>query len=140
MKGFRYAIMALGGFCLGWGAQSVMGIAMRKSANSRFLSESELTLKSTRAAIARFQAREKRFPKGPAELLLKGDLQASSMPVESMRKGAQWVPAWDGQGGFVYLSASGQVFINADVSREKFFRSDWKRVLEGGMFPKGKIY
>lgn len=140
MKGFRYAIMALAGFCLGWGLHSVVGIGMRKSANSRFLSESEITLKSTRAAVARFRDREKRFPGGLGELLAKGDLDAANVPIEAMRKGARWVSAWDGDGGFVYLSGTGELFLNADISREKLLRADWKRVLEGDMFPKGKIF
>jgi hypothetical protein len=140
MKGIRYAIMFLAGFCVGWGAQSLMGIAMRKSANSRFLSESELTLEGLRAGIARFKASEKRFPKNVQELVAKGEINPSDPPVESMQRGARWVSVWDGEGGFVYLSGTGEVYLNADVSREKFFHADWKRVLEGDLFPKGKIF
>lgn len=139
MKAFRYGILVLGGFCLGWGAQSVMGIGIRKAANSRFLSESEMTLKAARAAIGRFRARDKRYPKGPGELFAKGDLDPANPPVEFMHKSPRWAAEWDGEGGFVYSSATGEVYLNADVSREKFFRSDWKRVFEGGLFPKGKI-
>jgi hypothetical protein len=139
MKGFRYGILILAGFCVGWGAQSVMGIGIRKAANSRFLSESGATLTLARQAVAAFRAREGRFPKGPGELFAKGDLNPADPPVESMHKGARWAPEWDGEGGFVYLSGTGELYLNADVSREKFFRSDWKRVFEGGMFPKGKI-
>jgi hypothetical protein len=140
MKGIRYAIMFVAGFCMGWGAQSLMGIAMRKSANSRFLSESELTLETLRARIASFKAKEKRFPKGIDELVAKGYVSPSDPPVESMQRGARWVPEWDGDGGFLYLSSTGEVYLNADVSREKFFRVDWKRVLDGDLFPKGKIF
>jgi hypothetical protein len=140
MKGIRYAILLVAGFCLGWGAQSLMGIAMRKSANSRFLSESELTLKAARGKVASFKAREKRFPAGVGELVAKGYLDAADMPIESMHREARWVGEWDGDGGFVYLSSTGELYLNADVSREKFFRSDWKRVLDGDLFPKGKIF
>ena len=96
MKGIRYAILLVAGFCLGWGAQSLMGIAMRKSANSRFLSESELTLKAARGKVASFKAREKRFPAGVGELVAKGYLDAADMPIESMHREARWVGEWDG--------------------------------------------
>lgn len=140
MKGFRYGILLIAGFCLGWGAQSGAGIAMRKSSNSRFISESEISLKVARSAVEAFRAREKRFPKSAAELFAKGDLDPLDPPAESWHRGARWSPAWDGEGGFVYLSATGQVYLNADVSREKFFSKDWKRVLDGGLFPPGKIF
>ena len=141
MKNFRpkYIIVAIAAFCLGFMGPSLMGITMRRAANSRFISESEQTLKGLRAQVAKFRKKEGHFPSGPAELYAKGYLDPSNPPVESMRRGAQWLPAWDGESGFVYLSATGQVYLNADVSREKFFRADWKRVLEGGLFPPGKI-
>ena len=140
MKGFRYAILILAGFCLGWGAQSGMGIAMRKSTNSRFISESEIALKVARAAVASFKAREKRLPKSAAELFAKGYLDPADPPAESWHRGARWASEWDGEGGFLYLSATGQVFLNADVSREKFMGRDWKRVLNGDLFPPGRIF
>jgi hypothetical protein len=140
MKGFRYAILLVAGFCLGWGAEAGMGIAMRKSANSRFLDDSQVTLGSLRAVIAKFSATEKRFPKGVGELIAKGYLDPTDPPVESMHRGARWVGAWDGQGGFLYLSATGEIYLNADVSREKFLSSDWPRVLRGDLFPKGEIF
>ncbi len=136
----KYVIAALAGFCLGWGAQSVMGITMRKAANSRFLAESESTLKSLRSSIGAFKDKEGRFPAGVPELYAKGYLDPSHPPQESMRRGAQWRDAWDGEGGFVYQSAVGAVFLNADVSREKFFPADWDRIKKGGLFPPGKIY
>lgn len=140
MKGFRYAILLIAGFCLGWGAQSGAGIAMRKSTNSRLISESEIALKVARAGVASFKAREKRFPRGVAELFSHADLDPADPPAESWHRGARWASTWDGEGGFLYLSATGQVYLNADVSREKFFRADWKRVLDGDLFPKGKIF
>jgi hypothetical protein len=140
MKDFqRYLIVAVAAFCLGFVVQSVMGVTLRKAANSRFISESELELKELRAALSGFHAKEKRFPAGVAELYAKGYLDPAQPPVESMRRKARWVSRWDGEGGFVYLSATGQVYLNADVSREKFFRIDWKRVKDGAMFPPGKI-
>ena len=141
MKDFqRYLIVAVGAFCLGFVFQSVLGITLRKASNSRFVSETELTLKGLRATVQRFRDKERRFPRGVAELYAKGYLDPEQPPVESMRRGATWAPRWDGEGGFVYVSATGSLYINADVSREKFFKADWKRVKDGGMFPPGKIY
>jgi hypothetical protein len=140
MKDFqRYLIVGVAAFCLGFVVQSVMGVTLRKAANSRFISESELELKGLRASLSAFHAKEKRFPAGVAELYSKGYLDPAQPPVESMRRSARWLSQWDGEGGFVYLSVTGQVYLNADVSREKFFRHDWKRVKDGGMFPPGKI-
>jgi hypothetical protein len=135
MKGIRVFILLLAGFALGWVAQSVMGITMRKAANTRFLDESEGTLKGLRARIQAFKASRGRWPKGPAEL----GLDQASPPFESLRHSARWVGAWDGQGGFLYSAETGELYLNADLSREKLFRADWKRVLEGGLFPKGRI-
>jgi len=140
MKGFRYAILLIAGFCLGWGAESGAGIMMRKATNSRFISESQIALEVARAGLRAFRAHEGRLPKDARELFIKGYLNPTDPPAESWHRGARWVGAWDGEGGFVYLSATGQVFLNADVSREKFFHSDWKRVLDGDLFPKGAIY
>ncbi|MES2201478.1 MAG: hypothetical protein V4498_04430, partial [candidate division FCPU426 bacterium] len=83
----KYLILALAAFCLGWGAQSVMGIGMRKAANSRFLMESEATLKTLRGLVAKFRAEQGRFPGGVAELYAKGLLDPAFPPVESMRRG-----------------------------------------------------
>lgn len=141
MKDFqKYLIVAVAAFCLGFMVQSIMRVTLRKAANSRFVSESDLTLQALRATLSRFHNKENRFPVGVAELYAKGYLDPAQPPVESMRRGATWLPAWDGEGGFVYLSATGQVYLNADVSREKFFSNDWKRVKDGTMFPPGKIY
>ena len=141
MKEFqRYLIVAVAAFSLGFVAQSVLGIVQRKAANSRFVGETELTLKGLRAEVLRFHQKEKRFPAGISELYSKGYLDPAKPPFESMRRGSQWVSLWDGEGGFVYLSATGSLYVNADVSREKFFRNDWKRVKDGGIFPPGKIY
>lgn len=140
MKAFRYGIVLLAGFCLGWFAQSGMGIAMRKSAGSRLLSESELSLKTGRDQIAAYKSKQKRFPTGASELSAAGYLDPGLPLVESFSKSGRWASEWDGKGGFVYLTQSGELYLNIDVSREKLFRTDWERVLEGNLFPKGKIH
>ncbi len=135
----KFLIIGLAGFGLGWAAQSGFGIALRKARNRAFLDESESRLKALRLMVRDHHARKGRFPGGPGDLYASGALSPLDPPVEGMRRGAKWVGAFDGEGGFVYLSPTGELYLNADVSREKFFRSDWKRVLEGGLFPKGSI-
>jgi hypothetical protein len=136
MKGFqRYLISLLVGFILGWGSQSVIGIKFRKFRNADFLEQSELILRSLRRELGAFKAKNGRAAKGPMELYVSGQLNPADPPRESLRMQSRWVNQWDGEGGFLYLTASGQIYLNADVSREKFFRSDWKKVLESDLFP-----
>jgi hypothetical protein len=141
MKEFQnYSIVAVVAFGLGFSSWTGLGVFQRKTANSRFLLESHHTLEGIRGSLKRFRQEKGRFPRNVSELYDGAYLDPAQPPIESMRRGGQWVSAWDGEGGFLYLSGTGQVYLNADVSREKFFGNDWKEVLEGGMFPPGKIY
>lgn len=137
MKEFpKYAILVLAGFALGFSAQALMGVGLRKARNKVFLAESAGVLEALRGKIADFRKARGRWPKGPSEL----GLDPANPPMESLRRGARWVETYDGQGGFVYAPASGELTLNVDLSREKFTQDDWKRLKQGSLLPKGALY
>ena len=132
-------IVFVAGFAAGFAGKSVADIGMKKSVNRGLLSEAEAWVQAGRRAVAQFRQKEGRLPVAAVELFKTGLLKADDAPYERLRGGARWVGQWDGQGGFLYVSATGQVYLNADISRQKFSRDDWRKIIDGALLPPGVL-
>jgi len=85
--------------------------------------------------VGAFHARQGRYPRDAAEMAAAGLWAVSDPPVERLRGGAQWVGHFDGEGGFLYDSATGRVLLNVDLKNEKLRAQDRAQVLLGGIVP-----
>ena len=61
-------------------------------------------------------------------------------PSERLRGSADWVGAYDGDGGFVYLTATGQIYLNTDLTREKLRSADIRMLETGDLVPPGTFF
>jgi hypothetical protein len=61
-------------------------------------------------------------------------------PVERLRGSADWVSAYDGEGGFLYLSTTGQIYLNTDLTREKLRGEDIRKLETGDLVPPGAFF
>lgn len=133
-------ILVLAGFGLGFTAFSVAQVHQRKLRTAVFLAEAEGQLKHLRGRLQAFKAERGRWPLSPSEMLAAGFWTPERPPVERLRGKADWVSRFDGQGGFLYLSASGQVFLNTDLTREKLLGSDIAKLKSGELVPPGSFF
>lgn len=133
-------ILLAAGFALGFAAQSVLAIGFRKMRTAEFLAHAEAQVQGIRARVTAFRAQKGRFPKDPAEMQAAGFWRAEAPPVERLRGSGDWVGAFDGRGGFLYLSATGQVFLNTDLKREKLRRADMDKLTHGNLLPPGTFF
>ncbi len=141
MKELQKAVLAaLVGGMLGFGIQSVLSIGFRYTRNAEFLAEALGSLQEARTAIRLYHAQKGRWPADSNQLVQAGLLDANNPPIERLRGSARWVGRFDGQGGFLYLSATGQIYLNTDLRREKFTPADWKRLKEADMLLAGTLY
>ena len=131
-------ILLLAGFIAGFGSQSVLAIGFRKARNAEFVAEAASRLGALRAKIQGFKAQKGRFPKDAAEMQAAGFWTPALPPRERLRGGSQWVSAFDGEGGFLYLSSTGELYLNTDLSREKLRRAD--RETLRSLVPKDELY
>jgi hypothetical protein len=134
----KFIILLLVGFGLGFGFQSVLGISFRKFRNAEFVAEAQALVTGLREKTKAYHAKTGRWPQGPEEMVRLGFWSVSQPPQERLRGGAGWSSEFTGEGGFLYLSATGQVYLNADLKREKMFKADWNRVMD--LVPAGKLY
>ncbi len=134
----KVVILLLAGFMGGFGAQSVLAIWMRKARNAEFVAEAASRLQALRAKVKGYHAQTGRYPADAAAMLQAGFWTAADPPRERLRGGSQWVAEFNGDGGFLYLSATGEIFLNDDLSREKLRWSDRDRVRE--LVPPGTLY
>ncbi len=136
----KLVIMLLAGVALGFAAQSVLAIGFRKMRTAQFLAQAEAQVLGLRAKAAAFKAEKGRYPKDPAEMQAAGFWTPAQPPVERLRGSAAWVSAYDGEGGFLYLSASGRIHLNTDLKREKLRRADKEKLQTGDLLPPGAFY
>jgi len=136
----KLLISLLAGFVLGFGGFSVVQIGQRKLRTAVFLAEAEGQVRGLRAKLATYYADQGRYPKDAAEMVAQGFWTVKDPPYEHLRGSAAWVTAFDGQGGFVYLSASGKIYLNTDLKREKFLRSDKLKLINGNLLPPGTFF
>ncbi len=132
-------VVFVAGLATGFAAKSVADIGFKKSVNKGLLSEAEAWVQACRRAVTQYRLVQGRQPQTAADLFKVGLLKPDDAPFERLRGGSRWVSQWDGQGGFLYLSATGQVFLNADISRQKFTRHDWRRIIDGHLLPPGVL-
>lgn len=136
----KLLITLLAGFVLGFGGFSVVQIGQRKLRTAVFLAEAEGQVMGLRAKVAAFKAAKGRYPRDTAEMVAAGFWAVQSPPVERLRGRPDWVTEFDGEGGFVYLSATGKIYLNTDLKREKFLRSDKQKLMTGDLLPPGTFF
>jgi hypothetical protein len=124
----KVIILLLAGFVAGFGFQSVLAITFKKFRNAEFVSESAGLIGVLRGKLAAFEAQKGRYPRDVAEMQAAGFWTVADPPFEHFLGGSRWVTQYDGEGGFLYLSATGQVFLNTELSREKLSWADRDRV------------
>ena len=136
----KLLILLLAGFVAGFGSQSVLAITFRKERTAVFLAEAEGQILGLRAKVADFRLRRGRFPRDASEMVAEGFWTSARPPVERLRGSADWVAAYDGEGGFVYLSATGRIYLNTDLKREKLRPADMRKLETGDLLPPGTFY
>ena len=124
----KVIILLLAGFLVGFGMQSVIAIQFRKFRNAEFVAEAEGLLDVLRGKVKAYQAKTGRYPADAQTMVTAGFWTVAEPPRERLRGGSRWVSQFDGTGGFCYLSPTGEIFLNTDLSREKLFRADRERV------------
>lgn len=138
-EGPKLVISLVAGVVLGFGTQSVLGISFRKLRSAEFLAEAVDQIQALDAKAASYKAAHGSFPADPAAMEAAGFWTPSRPPVERMRGSAQWVSTFDGEGGFVYVSATGTVYLNVDLKNDKLRGVDAERVRRGGVVPPGEF-
>jgi hypothetical protein len=124
----KVIILLLAGFVAGFGMQSVLAITFRKFRNAEFVAEADGLIGVLRSKVKAYQAKNGRYPRDVEEMQAAGFWTVAQPPFEHLRGGSQWVTQYDGEGGFVYLSATGEIFLNTELSREKLRWADRDRV------------
>ena len=135
----KLIICLVAGFALGFGAEGIVNIGFQKMRTAALLGEAVAQLRHLDDEVKAFQAVHGRYPKDADEMAKAGLWKAGDPPVERLRGGAQWVSRFDGEGGFLYDSATGQVLLNVDLRNEKLRFSDAALVRKGGIVPAGAI-
>jgi hypothetical protein len=135
----KVVILLLAGFMAGFGMKSVIDITFKKFRNAEFVSEAAGLLGVLRGKVTAYQAKNGRYPGDASAMQAAGFWAVADPPREWLGAGgSRWVTQFDGQGGFLYLSVTGQIFLNTDLSREKLFRADRKRL--ESLVPPGALY
>ena len=136
----KLIILILAGFVAGFSAYAGTNIFQRKMRTSAFLAEAEGEVLGLRQKVAALQARTGHRPADVAALVRAGLWDPQHPPVERLRGQARWSGSWDGEGGFCYVSASGQIYLNTDLKREKLLGSDIERLKTGDLLPPGTFF
>lgn len=136
----KFVIVALAAFVAGFAVQSVLAVGFRKMRTAQLLAQAETQLQALRASVRAFYAEKGRYPKDAAEMQAAGFWSPAQPPVERLRGSGAWVDRFDGQGGFVYLSATGQIHLNTDLKREKLRKADKERLQKGDLLPPGAFF
>jgi hypothetical protein len=133
----KLLICLLAGFMLGFGVEGIVTIGFKKMRTAELLGEAAGTVRHLNDEVRAFQAVKGRYPKDAEELAKAGLWKATDPPVERLRGRAQWVDAYDGEGGFFYESVTGRVFLNVDLKNEKLRSADANEIRKGGIVPAG---
>lgn len=136
----QYVIVFVAGLVAGFGAFAGSQIFQKKMRTAVFLAEARVEVDNLRQKVTAFRVQAKRYPVDAAELVKAGIVDPAKPPVERLRGSSRIVKAWDGEGGFLYLSATGQVYLNADMKREKLLGADIDRLKNGDLLPPGTFY
>lgn len=136
----KLLISLLAGLVLGFGTQSVAAIGFRKMRTAEFLAGAQAQVLGLRAKVQAFKAEKGRYPKDAAEMQAAGFWTAAQPPVERLRGSGAWVSVFDGQGGFLYLSATGMIHLNTDLKREKLRKADKQLLQTGDLLPPGTFF
>ena len=136
----KLLISLLAGFVLGFGGFSVVQIGQRKLRTAVFLAEAEGQVHGLRIKLATYKADQGRYPKDAAEMVAAGFWTVQDPPYERLRGSAAWVPEFDGEGGFLYLSATGKIYLNTDLKREKLLKADKQKLMTGDLLPPGTFF
>ena len=136
----KLIITLIAGIALGFGTQSVMSIGFKKMRTSSLLAEAQAQVVGLSAKVQAFKATHGRYPQDAAEMAAAGFWRPDEPPVERLKGSGHWATAFDGEGGFLYLSATGQVFLNADLKREKLRSVDIDLLKSGTLVPPGTFF
>jgi hypothetical protein len=136
----KVLILVLAGFACGFAAQSVLAVGFRKMRTAEFLAYAQAEVHGLRKKVEAFKTQKGRFPKDAAEMAAAGFWSPAEPPVERLRGSGAWVTAYDGEGGFVYLSATGQIYLNTDLKREKLRHADQELLMHGDLLPPGTFF
>ena len=134
----KVIILLLVGFMAGFGMKGVLDITFKKFRNAEFVAEAGGLLGVLRGKVLAYHTQKGHFPQDAASMQAAGFWTIADPPKERLRGGSQWVAQFDGEGGFLYLSNTGQIFLNTDLSREKLFKADRERVR--ALVPQGALY
>jgi hypothetical protein len=136
----KLLIVAVAAFACGFAFQSVLAVTFRKARTAVFLAEADAQVRGLREKVAAFKRAHGRVPRGPAEMVAAGFWSPSQPPVERLRGSADWVGAFDGEGGFLYVSSTGRIYLNDDLKREKMRATDIRALETGDLLPPGTFY
>ncbi len=136
----KLLIVAIAAFAAGFAFQGVLAVTFRKARTAIFLAEAEAQIRGLRVKVAEFKRVRGRPPKGPAEMVAEGFWSPSQPPVERMRGSADWVSSFTGDGGFLYVTATGQIYLNDDLKMEKMRALDIHKLETGDLLPPGTFY
>jgi hypothetical protein len=118
----------------------VLAITFRKARTAVFLAEAEAEIRGLRDKVSGFRRVHGRPPRDVAEMVAAGFWDPEHPPAERLRGSADWVTAFDGDGGFLYLTDTGQIFLNDDLKREKLRAADIRKLESGELVPPGTFY
>lgn len=136
----KLIIVLVAGFAAGFAFQSVLAIGFRKMRTAEFLAYAEAEVHGLRKKVAVFYAEKGRYPKDAAEMQAAGFWTPAQPPTERLRGSGAWVTRFDGEGGFVYLSPTGQIYLNTDLKREKLRHADQVKLQTGDLLPPGTFF
>lgn len=136
----KILILLVAGFAVGFGFQSVLAITFRKARTAVFLAEADGQVRGLRLKVSEFRLRHGRVPRDVPEMVASGFWSPAEPPTERLRGCADWVTAYDGEGGFVYLTATGQIYLNTDLTREKLRTADIRKLETGDLVPPGTFF
>jgi hypothetical protein len=136
----KILILLVAGFSAGFAFEGSLAITFRKARTAVFLAEADGQVKGLRLKVADFRRRKGRFPRDVQEMVAQGFWSPVEPPTERLRGSADWVNAYDGEGGFVYLTATGQIYLNTDLTREKLRSADVRMLETGDLVPPGTFF
>jgi hypothetical protein len=136
----KILILLVAGFSAGFAFEGSLAITFRKARTAVFLAEANGEVQGLRIKVADFRHRKGRFPRDVPEMVAVGFWSPVQPPTERLRGSADWVNAYDGEGGFVYLTASGRIYLNTDLTREKLRSADIRMLETGDLVPPGTFF
>lgn len=136
----KLIITLIAGIAFGFGLQSITSIGFSKMRTAEFLAYAQAEVQGMRKKTEAFHAEKGRYPKDVAEMAAAGFWRPSQPPTERLRGSGAWVTQYDGEGGFLYLSATGKIYLNVDLKNDKLRSADRAMLLAGDLLPPGTFY